>query len=148
MPYLGKPVAPLHTTSAHAAHVHISWPRSIAFRTLTLACGARNQENLIKELIHKYRLYNASEFTLSLMVKALHDHMHISYKNTRTKGIGAVSNQVWIRVSAHPVWLRTLSGVLHNTPVPPSLNLVPGICWSNTFPNLGIKVSSANNHKL
>ena len=110
-PYMDKPVAPLRTSSAHADHVHKSWPRSVARRTLLLAAGACKKERFISDLITKYRYYNASDFSLSLMVQVLRKHMHISHDVPSRSGIDAISNNVWIRVGAHPVWVHTLSSI-------------------------------------
>ena len=64
-PALDKEVIPLSSFSAHANHVHKSWPASIVQRATQLATFPSQLD--VQNVISKYEQCNASFFSLSVM---------------------------------------------------------------------------------
>ena len=157
-PHFNKPAAPLHVCSGHPKHVHDSWPKAILTRNIKLA-GSMSAQEVLDALLAKYKQYNASNRTLSIMAGCSnHTHMQptIRQESVRTDLSNFMlfrspasldddeAQAVWLRLPSHPLWVQGFPGVLAKMPLSVFGKLRVRPSWYNGYPNLSMRVGHTN----
>ena len=142
-PHFNRPVAPLHACSGHPKHVHDSWPKAIMTRNIKLA-GSMTAQEVSNVLLAKYRQYNASNRTLSILARCNHNtHMQPTIRSPASLDDDE-AQAVWLKLPSHPLWVQGFPGVLAKMPFSVFGKLRVRPSWYNGYPSLSMQVGHTN----
>ena len=138
---------PLSVNSAHAMHVHRSWPNAVMGRLTTLAQGQPELgKEILQHTINKYAASNACKFTLAVMARHLGNLSRPHNIHTNSQYPDENPNQshtLWLRFNSHPLWARCFPSLSQKVQ-PPGGRRRLRFCWKNRMPNLGAVIAKAN----
>ena len=141
-PNFEKIPSPLCPTSAHAPHVHSSWPSGLASRAVRLS---DNSEESLAKLIAQYSGIACDSIILERLQRP---------RGGPTKGGTNPCDDSVLACSQapcatcvlkyHPLLRAAAAGALRQTPLPPSLGFNVRIAWRNALPSVESIISRHN----
>ena len=132
-PTFEKIPSPLCPTSAHAPHVHSSWPSGLASRAVRLS---DNSEESLANLIAQYSGIACDSIIIERLQRPRTQHNSV-----------LASSQVSCATCVlkyHPLLRAAAAGALRQTPLPPSLGFTIRIAWKNALPSVASIISRHN----
>ena len=125
MPSLAKEPRPLCVHSAHPKRVHMSWPRSVANRALTLGGVAAHEK-----LVANYVAANTHPSTIALLKHGRHSTKSTNASCPRTRPL------ITFVCRYHPVFEKAVSLTMRQVPVPLSLGFDIRASFANRLPSV------------
>jgi len=140
-PSFEKRPSPLCPTSAHAPHVHTSWPSGLASRAVSLS---DSKEEALRRLNLQYSNIPCDPLIV--------DRLSLRASN---KQIGSLaSSQVQVATCVlkyHPLLRHAVTAALKAVTIPPTLGISVRVAWKNALPSVSSIIARHNirqaNHK-
>ena len=136
-PSFDKIPSPLCPTSAHAPHVHSSWPAGLASRALSLS---DNREEALRRLISQYSAIHCDPRIVDRFSKR---DCPISTQHNRSLA-RSQETLVTCVLKYHPLLRHAVTAALKEVALPESLGFSIRIAWKNALPSVSSLIARHN----